>query len=278
MGIRIKNIAVVLIGISLTVGHCFAGKKMTNSQPQHPLVKQEVDSLSYGPPQLVLIKPPALPPVPARIIEHGDRSRKEIALTFDACATRKPSHYDSLITRVLVETETPATIFLGGKWMEEETEQTKYLASLPQIELGNHTFLHPHLTRLSEKRIREELRWTQEILYTLTGRQATLFRPPYGEYNEAVIRVAAKMGLKTIEYDLPSGDPDSLISRDKLINYVTGRAKNGSIIVMHINRRGWHTAEALPEIIRRLRERGFTLVTVGKLLQHSGERIKPPSP
>jgi len=43
-------------------------------------------------------------------------------------------------------------------------------------------------------------------------------------------------------------------------------AKSGSIIVMHINRRGWHTAEALPEIISRLRKRGFTFVTVGELL------------
>ena len=43
-------------------------------------------------------------------------------------------------------------------------------------------------------------------------------------------------------------------------------AKGGSIIVMHINQRGWHTAEALPEIITRLRKRGFTFVTVSELL------------
>jgi peptidoglycan/xylan/chitin deacetylase (PgdA/CDA1 family) len=55
-------------------------------------------------------------------------------------------------------------------------------------------------------------------------------------------------------------------SKKKLIEYVTRNARNGSIVVMHINRRGWHTAEALPEIIARLRRRGYEFVTVGRLL------------
>jgi peptidoglycan/xylan/chitin deacetylase (PgdA/CDA1 family) len=74
------------------------------------------------------------------------------------------------------------------------------------------------------------------------------------------------MGLHTIEFDLASGHPDTNATKEKLIAYVTGKATNGSIIVMHINHRGWHTAEALPEIIRKLRARGFELVTVGEPL------------
>jgi peptidoglycan-N-acetylglucosamine deacetylase len=217
-------------------------------------------------PQLTLRHPPPLEPVDPQVIAHGSRSARRLALTFDACATRNPSHYDSLVTKVLVETGTHATIFLGGKWMEEEQEQTRDLASHPQFELANHTFLHPHLKSVSDERIREELATTQAVLYTLTGRQATYFRPPYGEYDERCVRIAAAMGLHTIEFDLASGDPDVHATREKLIEYVTGKARNGSIIVMHINHRGWHTSEALPEIIRRLRARGFELVTVGELL------------
>jgi peptidoglycan/xylan/chitin deacetylase (PgdA/CDA1 family) len=227
---------------------------------------QVADSLWAS--QINLRQPPPLEPVDPQVIAHGSRSARRLALTFDACATRNPSHYDTLVTKVLVETGTHATIFLGGKWMEEEREQTLDLASHPQFELANHTFLHPHLKSVSDERIREELVMTQAVLYTLTGRQATFFRPPYGEYDERCVRIAAALGLHTIEFDLASGDPDKHATREKLIEYVTEKAKNGSIIVMHINHRGWHTAEALPEIIRRLRARGFELVTVGELLGH----------
>jgi peptidoglycan/xylan/chitin deacetylase (PgdA/CDA1 family) len=249
----------------MILGRLFSQDLPSNSQ-QHIQEKNEVDSLTYAPPNMKLETPPKLPSVAAMVVEHGSRKTKKIALTFDACATRKPSHYDERVTKVLVDTKTPATIFLGGKWMEEEPEHTKYLASMPQFELGNHSFLHPHMTRVSEKRMREELKWTQEVMFTLTGRQATLFRPPYGEYDSTVVKTAAEMGLTTIEYDLPSGDPDVHATKEKLIEYVVSMAKSGSIIVMHVNRHGWHTAEALPNIIAGLKKRGFTLVKVGDLI------------
>ena len=235
-------------------------QKKTTSEPRQD------DSLPHAPPSLILKKPSALPPVTSAAVFHGRRDKKFLALTFDACSTRRPSHYDAQITKILVETKTPATLFLGGKWMEEETEQAKYLASIPYFELGNHTFLHPHLVRMSDDRIRQELLWTQEVMYSLTGKHPTLFRPPYGEEDDRVVRIAASMGLRTIQFDLASGDPDSSISKERLTEYVSSMAKGGSIIVMHINQRGWHTAEALPEIITRLRKRGFTFVTVSELL------------
>ena len=230
--------------------------------------------LPYAPPTLKVTEPPPLPPVAPEVVFHGPRDAKLIALTFDACSTRQPSHYDERVTQVLVDKQVPATIFLGGKWIEENLDHTRYLASLPQFELGNHTFLHPHLTKVSDARLREELAWTQAVLYTVTGRQATLFRAPYGEYDHRVVRLAAEAGLTTIQYDLVSGDPDVHNTKDKLITHVVENARPGSIIVMHINRRGWHTAEALPAIIDSLRQKGFTFVTVGELLSGTG---RPPS-
>ena len=249
------------IALLLTVITFAVSQESTPNAQRRP-----VDRIPYAPPSLLLKEPPPLQPVDSIVVLHGRRDRKVIALTFAACSTRKPSQYDERITEILVETKTPATLNLGGKWMEEEVEQTKYLASIPYFELGNHTFLHPHLLEMSDARIRQELAWTQEIMYSLTGKQSSLFRPPYGEEDNRVARIAASMGLRTIQFDLASGDPDSSISKDRLIEYVSSMAKSGSIIVMHINRRGWHTAEALPEIISRLRKRGFTFVTVGELL------------
>jgi peptidoglycan-N-acetylglucosamine deacetylase len=251
-------IALVLGGIASTAIQPASSVGPQTSPEPH------ADSLVAS--RLQLRTPPPLERVAPQIVAHGSRNSKRLALTFDACATRYPSHYDSLVTRILIETGAHATIFLGGKWMEDEQAQTIELASHPQFELANHTYLHPHLKTVSDERIREELARTQAVMYTLTGRQAAFFRPPYGEYDERVIQIAASMGLHTIEYDLPSGDPDVHATKEKLIEYVTQMARNGSIIVMHINKRGWHTAEALPEIIKGLRARGFELVTVGELL------------
>jgi len=210
---------------------------------------------------------PVLPPVAPELVSHGRRDLKQIALTFDACSTRDPSRYDARVTAALLAANAPATIFLGGSWAKEEVAQVKELASHPQFELGNHTYTHPHLPALKdEARIRAELARTQAEVKTLTGHTPRLFRPPYGEYDERVVRIAGELGLITVEYDLPSGDPDAHATKDRLVQWVLSQAKPGSIVVMHINHLKFHTAEALPDIIAGLRARGFTLVTVGQLI------------
>jgi len=231
-----------------------------------------VDSLFANLPPVQAERAFALQPVSPVVVLHGSRDSKVVALTFDACSATGPSRYDERITNIQIETETPATLFLGGKWMEEQSGPTRFLASLSQFELANHAFHHPHLIQFSDDSIRQELRRTQKVMDSLTGRQPTLFRPPYGEYDDRVVRVAAEMGLTTIQYDLASGDPDPSFTKEKLIRYVTATAMNGSIIVMHMNQGGWHTAEALPEIIARLRKRGFTFKTVTDMITQTNQR------
>ena len=200
------------------------------------------------------------------VVNHGVRDSRELALTFDACSTPQHGKCDEAVVRILEETRTPATIFLGGKWVNDQVWDARILASNPFIELGNHTFSHPHLTGLTDDQVRSELLRTQKVIARVLGKSPTLFRPPYGEYNERIVRIASRLGLTTVEYDLASGDPDPKISRNALVRYVVSRARPGSIIVMHINGRGWHTAEALPEIITRLKGKGYTFVTVSDLM------------
>jgi len=222
--------------------------------------------LPFAPPAGDPLSAPTLESVAPQVISNGSRERKRIALTFDACSTHKPSQYDERVIRTLIDLNVPATLFLGGKWMEEHPYETRLLAWHPLFELGNHTFLHPHPRQVSAQRLRNEIEWTQNVMYTLTGRYATLFRAPYGEIDDGVVNVAAEMGLTTVQFDLPSGDPDRRASKKRLIEYVTRRARSGSIVVMHMNGRGRHTAEALPEIVKRLRAKGYEFVTVGQLI------------
>lgn len=212
--------------------------------------------------------------VPAAF-EHGSRSRKSIALTFDACTTRDPNPFDPRIPAVLEAMRVPATIFVGGGWAEEEPAELGALARNPLFEIGNHTFSHPHLTRIPDAAIRAELLQTQAVIASETGRVPSLFRPPYGEYDARVLRIAAALGLRTIEYDLPSGDPDAHATKQSLVDWVLREARPGSIIVMHINHRRFHTAEALPDIVDGLRARGFDLVTVSELLRAEPQRVSP---
>lgn len=225
--------------------------------------------------------PPAVPAVPPEVVSHGPRRHKRIALTFDACSTRDVSKYDERITETLISTRTHATIFLGGSWAKEEAAHVKMLGRNPLFELGNHSYTHPHMTAVaSAERIRLELLRTQTEIHALTGKTPKLFRPPYGEYDDRVVKIASTLGLTTVEYDLASGDPDAHATKERLIHWVLSKAQPGSIVVMHINHRRFHTSEALPDIIIGLRARGYDLVTVGELIKvHVAEwnrqQVKP---
>jgi peptidoglycan/xylan/chitin deacetylase (PgdA/CDA1 family) len=211
-------------------------------------------------------------PVVASVISHGSRLDKRVALTFDACSIDPPGVFDARIAAILREHQAAATFFLGGKWMEEHPADTKSLAANPRFELATHAYTHPHLTRLRDDQVLDQLQRAQAVLLSLTGRSGTLYRPPYGESNARVAALAAGMGLTTVLFDLASGDPDPTITAAKLIAYVPQVAKRGAIVVMHINGRGWHTADALPDIIKRLRARGLELVTVSEMLADAAGR------
>lgn len=209
---------------------------------------------------------PTLERVVGEVVAHGPRNAKGVALTFDACSTRDVSKYDARITKELVASNTPATIFIGGSWAREESAHVKELAANPLFELGNHSYSHPHMTKVSSARVRRELLDTQAELFALTGRQPALFRPPYGEYDDALVKTAAELGLVTVEYDLASGDPDQHATKEHLVKWVLSKAKPGSIIVMHINHVRFHTAEALPAIIEGLRAKGLVPMKVSELI------------
>lgn len=213
---------------------------------------------------------PTLPPRPADPagpVTNGDRSRPRIALTFDACQDPDlPAGYDAALIQVLLDTGTPATLFLGGDWMRTHPEETRFLASQPQFELGNHGWAHIDFAASTVEEMLPEIEQTQQIMWELVGRQPRVFRFPGGTYTAEALDVAAALGVRPIEWDVVSGDPDPDITAERMIPWVVNQVENGSIIIMHMNGRGWHTAEALPAVIEQLRAEGYEFVTVSELL------------
>ncbi len=210
---------------------------------------------------------PTLPPIDVQFIEHGDRQGPLVALTFDLCQTpSNPSGFDEGIVNELIRSHTPATFFLGGDWMRTHVEETRLLASVHNFELGNHSWSHPDFRELEEIEMSREILRTQSLFYQLTGEQMALFRFPAGTYNALAQSVAAWHGLRMIQWDVVTADPVPDNNADMINQRVREQVRNGSIIIMHANSRGWHTSEALPEMIDFLREEGYCLVTISQLL------------
>lgn len=212
-----------------------------------------------------------LPPLPAdsyRLITNGDRSKYKVALTFDLCEREgELTDLDTEIVRVLNEAQAPATFFAGGLWMKDHEAQLVELASNPLFEIGNHSWSHKDFSAISPEEMVNEIVQTQQYMYKLLQYQTRLFRLPYGTYNEDALRVIAEQGLYAIQWDDVSGDPDPNIDAQRMIPWVLQQVQPGSIVIMHANGRGWHTAEALPAIIQSIREQGYELVTVSDLLK-----------
>jgi peptidoglycan-N-acetylglucosamine deacetylase len=209
---------------------------------------------------------PWLGPHPRGEIDHGPRGEKRVALTFDACSGPPPGKLDEEVLKALVDRQVKATVFVGGRWAEQDPARVKALLADPLLELGSHSYRHPQLTHLSDAALRRELGAAIEVLRTQTGHAPTLLRAPYVEVDARVLRIAKELGLTIVGFDVASGDPDPKFFKKRLARWVLSQARGGSIVVMHINGHGWHTAEALPDIIDGLRKEGYELVTVSELL------------
>lgn len=221
------------------------------------------------------------------IVFHGPIERKEIALTFDADMTpgmknlldsgTVASYYDKNVIDVLNSTQTEATLFIAGMWIETYPDVAKELAANPLLELASHSYSHPSfsgdcygLGEIPDSKNDEEFGKTQTLLKNLTGKDNMLFRFPGGCYSEADLASAQKAGVTVIQWDVAGKDgfnEDALSIENNVIPFV----KNGSIIVLHMANAP-KTAEALAHIIPTLKARGYAFVTVSDLLSSPAPR------
>ena len=188
-----------------------------------------------------------------------EREDKKIAITFD-CAWGV-EHTDEIISAAN-RFGVKCTFFAVGFWVEKYPD---YVAKLHEngIEIGTHSATHSHMSKMSAEEIRKELVDSAKAIEDITGEKVTLFRAPFGEYDDEVISVAKKIGLSTIQWDVDSLDWKDL-SAEEIATRIISRVKNGSIILCHNN--GTNTAKALPLVFQALIERGFEFVKVSDLI------------
>lgn len=218
------------------------------------------------------------------VILHGPRSTKKIALTFDADMTygmdtmlhsgKVNSYLNTDVINILENTQTKATLFLTGLWIQDYPEETKLLAKNSLFELANHSYSHPTfsgycygLPGMAPWTMQQQIMKTQELLLSIAGVHNSYFRFPGGCVSSDAMSFLSSQGMKAVNWDVV-GDDGFNTNTQGIIDNVVSHIQNGSIIVLHMN--GYpndpKTSEALPVIISDLKAKGYSFVTLSELL------------
>jgi polysaccharide deacetylase family sporulation protein PdaB len=188
-----------------------------------------------------------------------DREDKVVAISFD-CAWGT-DHTDDILKALKVG-EVSATFFMVEFWTEKYPDYVKKIDTAGH-EIGTHSATHSYMSKQNAEEIKLELKTSSEAIENVTGKKVELFRPPYGDYDDELIKTASEEGYYSIQWDVDSLDWKDLSATDIAMRVING-VQPGSIILMHNN--GLHTAEAVPIIIQTLKNKGYTFLTIGELI------------
>ncbi|MDE6441568.1 MAG: polysaccharide deacetylase family protein [Clostridia bacterium] len=201
--------------------------------------------------------------VPIYSVERED---KVVSISFD-CAWG--TDYTDEILKALKVSGVRATWFMVEFWAEKYPDYVKKIDSAGH-EIGTHSSTHSYMSKQNAEEIKLELTQSSKVIEELTGKKVELFRPPYGDYDDELIKTASELGYYTIQWDNDSLDWKDLSATDIAMR-VINNAKNGSIILMHNN--GLHTAEAVPIILETLKNKGYSFVPIGELIYRENYTI-----
>lgn len=199
---------------------------------------------------------------------------KKVAISFDAAWG---CQYTDGILDTLDKYKIKSTFFLVGFWVDKYPDKVKEIYDRGH-EIGNHSSNHPHMSALNEQQITDELMKTHDKIKSITGTNATLFRPPFGDYDNLLIETCRKNGYYTIQWDVDSLDWKEL-GVQPVVDRVTKNIKSGSIVLFHNNAK--YVSQYLPLVIERLLSEGYEIVPISELIyqddfymDHTGKQIK----
>ncbi|MEU0893028.1 polysaccharide deacetylase family protein [Streptomyces massasporeus] len=186
-----------------------------------------------------------------------------VGLTFDD----GPSGNTTKLLGALRQNGLRATMFNQGQYAAANPSLVRAQVTAGMW-VANHSYTHPHLTRLSQAQTDSEISRTQQAIANAGGGTPKLFRPPYGETNATVKSVAARYGLTEIIWHADSQDWNGA-STDAIVQSVA-RLTNGQIILMH----DWpaNTLAAIPRIAQTLASRGLC---AGTISPQTGRAVAP---
>lgn len=201
---------------------------------------------------------------------YGDRElpiysveteEKKIAISFDAAWGAED--FKSII-ETLDKHKVKTTFFMTGEWVEKNPDCVKLLVEKGH-DLGNHSENHPDMTTLTKEKQKEEIMKVHNRVKELTGYEMELFRPPFGAYNNDVIRTCYEKNYYPVQWNVDSLDWMDYDATTIISNVCKHKALGpGAIILCHNG--ALHTAEALDEMLTNLKGQGYTFVPLSELI------------
>lgn len=188
-----------------------------------------------------------------------ERDGKYISLSFDAAWGNEDTQ---TLIDILAEYDVKVTFFVVGEWVDKYPESVKALSDAGH-EVMNHSSTHAHFNSLSTDQIVADISAANDKIEAVTGVRPTLFRPPYGEYDDHVVAAVRSMGMEPIQWDVDSLDWKDYDAQT-IYQRVTSKAQPGSIVLFH--NAALHTPEALADIIEYLLNDGYTIVPISQLI------------
>lgn len=192
-------------------------------------------------------------------IYNVERQDKIASLSFDAAWGNEDTQ---TLIDILKKYHVNATFFVVGGWVDKYPDSVKALSQAGN-EVMNHSNTHPHMPSLTASKMADEISACDTKIEKVTGKKPTLFRPPYGDYNNTLIETLKDTGHYAIQWNVDSLDWKG-ITADVIKHNVLTKVTPGSIILFH--NAAAHTPEALPGIIESLQKQGYKLVPVSQLI------------
>ena len=192
-------------------------------------------------------------------IYRVESDKKQVAISFDAAWGDEETNR---LLDILDRYDVKATFFLVGDWVEKYPNDVKTIAAKGH-DIGNHSDTHPHMPQLGLSGETNEVRACNDKIKALTGSAPTLFRAPYGDYDNNLVSCVKGLGMYCVQWDVDSldwMDP----SPEELCENVLGKVKDGSIVLMHNGAK--NTPAALPSIIKGIRAKGLEIVLIKDLI------------
>lgn len=185
----------------------------------------------------------------------------KVAISFDAAwGADKTSEIISICNQYNVK----ATFFLVNFWVEKYPDMVREIYN-NGFEIGLHSSTHPDMTKLSKTEMAKELETNIKQIENITGVKPTVFRPPYGYYNNELLEVCDSLGLQCVKWSVDSLDWKGL-SASELSGRVIKGSKNGSIVLFHNN--SDNILDGLKMVLNFYASKQTEVVPVGELIYH----------
>lgn len=197
-------------------------------------------------------------PAPAAPTPAPTTGNKVIALTFDD----GPGPYTEKLLDILDKYDAKATFFLIGSKVSARANTLRRMQSRGH-QLGNHSWSHPELNKVSAEQLASEIDQTNNAIKQAVGTKPNIIRPPYGAFNRAVLEQFRQRGMSAVVWSVDTRDWADRNSEIVCSRAVAG-ARNGAVILMH----DIHptSVNAVPCILDSLKQQGYSFVTVQNLI------------